>query len=355
MKALILCAGRATRLRPLTYSLAKHLIPVANTPVLFSVLTNIVDAGATDIGIVVNADNRSGIAAAIGDGARFGARVSYIEQPQPLGLAHAVACARDFIGDDPFLLYLGDTLISERLIGLTTLFRSARPSAAVMLAPVHDPQRYGVAEVQANRIVRLAEKSSQPPSNLAIIGAYVFDPHIFEVIDRLQPSARGEYEITDAIQTLVTRGLIVQPFVVSSWWKDTGSPADLLEANVYALDEMTSDIRGTVDATSTVAGTAVIAAGAMIRHSRIVGPVAIGADAMIEAATIGPYVALGDRTWVHYSSIARSIVMEGTSIREVDAQISDSLIGRNVTITGASSPSHHLRLLVADDSRVEIV
>jgi glucose-1-phosphate thymidylyltransferase len=332
MKAVVLCAGFGTRMRPLTDHVAKHLIAVANKPVLFYAIENIVAAGVRDIGIVVNPNTHAQIEAQVHRGERFGARVQYVEQPEPLGLAHAVHCAREFAGDEPVVLYLADTLIDEPIANATARFEIEQPSAVVMLAAVADPQRYGVAQLDGDRIIRLAEKSPQPPSNLAIIGAYVLDHHIFEAIDQLQPSARGEYEITDAIQALVARGRLVLPHVTTRWWKDTGTPADLLDANRVLLDRIVPDSRGRLDAASSVIGNAIIGAGTVIQRSRIVGPVVIGNDVRIDDATIGPYVSIGDRCDIRRTIVENSIVMDGSVLDSAGERVSGSVVAAGVCL-----------------------
>ncbi len=353
MKAIVLCAGRGTRLRPLTHSLAKHLIPVANKPVLFHGLENLATAGLRDVAIVVNRETREQIEAAVGNGERFGIAVTFLEQHQALGLAHAVRCARDFVGDDPFLLYLGDTILPQGVGGVTELFRRERPNAVLTLAEVAEPSRYGIAEVDGERVVRLVEKPPHPRSNLAVVGAYVFDHRIFEAIDRLRPSARNEYEITDAIQGLIDRGGSVRYHRLAGWWKDAGKPEDLLEANRELLARLEPRIEGAIDEGSSITGTAVIGAGSEIRHSRIVGPVVIGRGVHVADAVVGPYVALGDGADVREAHVEESIVLAGASIRHLGGRLCDSLLGRNVRLTGAGGGSEALRLIVGDDGSVD--
>ncbi|MBI1817350.1 MAG: glucose-1-phosphate thymidylyltransferase [Deltaproteobacteria bacterium] len=332
MKAVVLCAGFGTRMRPLTDHVAKHLIPVANKPVLFYALENIVAAGARDICIVVNPATHEQIEAQVHRGERFGARVQYVEQPEPLGLAHAVHCAREFASDEPFVLYLADTLIDEPIANATARFEREHARAVVMLAAVADPQRYGVAQVDGDRIILLVEKSAQPPSNLAFIGACVLDRHIFEVIENLQPSARGEYEITDAIQALVARGRLVLPHVTTRWWKDTGTPAALLDANRVLLDRISPDIRGSLDAASSVTGKAIIGAGTVIQRSRVVGPVLIGNDVRIDDATIGPYASIGDRSDIRRTIVEDSIVMDGSILDGAEKRVTGSIVTAGVRL-----------------------
>ncbi|MBI3786490.1 MAG: glucose-1-phosphate thymidylyltransferase [Deltaproteobacteria bacterium] len=353
MKAIVLCAGLGTRLRPLTFSNAKHLIPVANKPVLDFSIESLVAAGAGDVGIVVNGDSRAAIESAIGDGSRLGARVTYIEQPQPRGLAHACLCAEPFIGADPFLMYLGDTLLPEGLAGPTVLFRQSGANAVVMLKAVDDPNRYGIAEIEGERIVRLVEKPQHPKSNLAIVGGYVFDRNIFDSIRRIKPSSRNEYEIADAIQDLIERDLVVRPYILQGWWKDTGNPQDLLDANRAMLDTLNRDVRGKVDASSMLEGQVVIDKDTEVSGSRIHGPSIIGAEVRIINSEIGPYTSLGDRVRVVNSRVENSVVMDDSIIIDLHQPLVGSLIGRKVRVYGGKKGSAH-RLLLGDACEVEL-
>jgi glucose-1-phosphate thymidylyltransferase len=347
MKAIVLCAGLGTRLRPLTFSTAKHLIPVANKPVLYYGIEMLVAVGARDIGIIVSKDSRTVIQNAIDDGQRWGARVSYIEQPQPRGLAHAAQCAESFIGTEPFVMYLGDNLIPEGLTGAAEKFRQTGANAVVMLKGVEDPTAFGIAELEGDRIVHLVEKPKQPRSNLAIVGGYVFDSNIFESIRQIKPSWRNEYEITDAIQNLIDRGLTVCPYIVEGWWKDTGKPEDILDANRAVLEQLSHAVYGKVDAASTIEGGVTIGAGAEVIGSHIRGPSIIGANARIINAQIGPFTSVGDRVHVLDSSIEDSVIMEDTTIRGLRQALVRSLIGRKVQITGNANASG-ARLLLGD-------
>ncbi|MCX8072268.1 MAG: glucose-1-phosphate thymidylyltransferase [Candidatus Binatia bacterium] len=353
MKAVVLCAGLGTRLRPLTFSTAKHLIPVANKPVLFYGLESLVEVGVREIGIVVSRESRPVIQNAVDDGSRWGAIVTYIEQEKPQGLAHACACAETFVGDEPFIMYLGDNLLPNGLRAPVELFRTSKANAVVLLKEVDDPSRFGIAEVQGQRIVRLVEKPENPPSNLAIVGGYIFDRNIFDSIRRIKPSWRGEYEITDAIQDLVDRGFTVVPYIVPGWWKDTGKPEDILDANRVILDGMRSAIEGEVDATSELNGTVIVAPGAEIVNSRIHGPVIIGKDARVFDAQVGPYVSLGDRVHVLHSVVRNSVIMEDSLIEKVAEPVCDSLIGRRVLLRGTTKTSG-LRVLLGDYCEVEL-
>ena len=348
MKAIILCAGLGTRLRPLTFSTAKHLVPVANKPVLFFGIESLVAVGAREIGIIVSKESRKIIQNAVDDGSRWGAQVTYIEQLEPRGLAHAAQCAEAFVGGESFVMYLGDNLIPEGLANATELFRQSGANAVVMLKAVDDPTHFGIAETEGGRIVRLVEKPKQPRSNLAIVGGYFFDHHIFESIRRTKPSWRNEYEITDAIQNLIDRDLNVVPYVMKGWWKDAGKPQDIIEANRAVLQQLGSDVQGTVDANSTLEGAVTIGPDTEIINSHIRGPVVIGMDARIVNAQIGPFTALGDRVHVINSRIEDSVVMEDSLIRDMRRPLIGSLLGRKVQVNGARAERDGLRLLLGD-------
>lgn len=352
MKAIMLCAGLGTRLRPLTFSIAKHLLPVANKPVLYFAIENLVAVGIQEIGIIVSKESWPIIEGAVGDGSRWGIRVTYIEQPSPKGLAHACQCAESFVAGDSFVMYLGDNLIPEGLGNAVERFRSTGAAAVVMLKEVEDPRAFGIAQLDGGRIVRLIEKPKEPPSNLAIVGGYVFTSEIFESIRRIKPSWRNELEITDAIQNLIDRGLSVAPYVLTSYWKDTGNPRDILEANRVMLDKLVADNQGTIDAGSRIEGAVVIAAGAEIENSRIVGPAIIGAQAKIVDAQVGPYAAIGERARISASHIEDSVVMEDTVIENLARPLAGSLVGRKVKISGDVEP--RLRLVVGDMCEVTL-
>jgi glucose-1-phosphate thymidylyltransferase len=349
MKAIILCAGLGTRLRPLTFSTAKHLIPVGNKPVLYFGIESLVAIGVREIGIIVSADSWPIIQNAVDDGARWGAKVTYIEQPKPpRGLAHAAQCAESFVGQEPFVMYLGDNLIPEGLVGGAELFRSSGANAVVMLKPVDDPGHFGVAEVEGDRIVRLVEKPKQPRSNLAIVGGYFFDHNIFDSIRRIKPSWRNEYEITDAIQDMINRGLVVLPYVMTGWWKDAGKPEDVIDANRVILGTLTPSMQGKVDAASSIEGPVSIGAGSEITGSRIRGPVIIGADCRIVNAEVGPYTSIADRVHILNSRIENSVVMEDTMVRDLRYPLADSLIGRRVQVAGGGGAQTAVRVLLGD-------
>jgi glucose-1-phosphate thymidylyltransferase len=353
LKGLILSGGAGTRLRPLTHTSAKQLIPVANRPVLFYGIDAMVEAGITEIGIVIAPETGDEIREAVGDGSAFGASVTWIVQDRPAGLAHAVLTARDFIGSSPFVTYLGDNLLKNGISGLVDSFREGESDAMVLLTPVPDPSSYGVAEVEEDRIVNLIEKPEDPPSDLALVGVYMFTPSIFEMAEGLEPSARGELEITEAIQALIDRDMTVDYEIVEGWWKDTGMLDDILEANRLVLEEVEAELSGTVE-NSAVEGSVVLAEGAVIRDSTVTGPAVIGAGSLIENSRIGPNTALGEDVVVRGSSIENSIVLAGSRIEEVAATIEASLLGRNVRVGRRQGSSEAIHLMVGDNSAIEV-
>jgi glucose-1-phosphate thymidylyltransferase len=353
MKGLILSGGKGTRLRPITYTRAKQLVPVANKPVLFYGLEALVAAGITDIGIVVG-DTQAEIRAAVGDGSRWGARITYIEQDAPRGLAHAVLISEAFIGGAPFVMYLGDNLLNRGIARFVEEFEREKPAAQILLARVPDPQMFGVAELSAGRVVRLVEKPQEPKSDLALVGVYMFGREVFDAVKAITPSFRQELEITDAIQHLIDRGLEVRPHIVEGWWKDTGKLEDMLEANRLILETMERRVEGTVDAESRIEGKVVVEAGAVIERSVVRGPVIIGAGARIVGAYIGPFTAIGDRAEIRETEIEHSIVLEGAVISGLAARIEDSLIGRQVSIYRLPVRPSAYRFMLGDNSEVGI-
>jgi len=356
MKGLILSGGKGTRLRPLTHTSAKQLVPVANKPVLFYAIESIVAAGIEEIGIIVG-DTRSEIRAAVGDGARFGARVTYIEQDAPLGLAHAVMISESFLGDSPFVMYLGDNLIAGGITGLVDEFRALGCNSEILLAQVPNPEQFGVAELTAEgKVHRLVEKPKEPQSDLALVGVYMFDSSIFESVRRIKPSARGELEITDAIQDLIDRGLDVHPHIVRGWWKDTGKLDDMLEANRIVLEGLETR-RGAgveVDAGSRIEGRVEIGEGAELIDSLVRGPVVIGAGTRIENAFVGPYTSIGERCTLVRCEMENSIVLSDCEIRDIPLRIDGSLIGRNVRIVKTDFKPKAYRFMLGDNSEVGI-
>lgn len=354
MKGLILAGGKGTRLRPLTYTSAKQLVPVANKPVLFFAIDAMVAAGIRDIGIIVG-DTKAEIRAAVGDGSRWGARVTYLEQEAPLGLAHAVLTAESYLAADPFVMYLGDNLIAGGITSLVEEFVALGCNSEILLAHVPNPQQFGVAELTSDgRVMRLVEKPKEPKSDLALVGVYMFDHHIFESARRIKPSARGELEITDAIQDLIDRGLTVHPHIVRGWWKDTGKLEDMLEANRIVLDTLELE-RGPGEADgSSIEGRVQLGEGVTIIDSVVRGPVVLGAGTRIEHAFVGPYTSIGDGCTISRCEIENSIVLAGSEIRDVPLRIDGSLIGRNVKIVKSQLKPRAHRFMLGDNSEVGI-
>jgi glucose-1-phosphate thymidylyltransferase len=355
LKGLILSGGAGTRLRPITHTSAKQLVPVANKPVLFYGIEALVDAGVTEIGIVIAPETGDEIREAAGDGSEFGAKITYIVQDKPAGLAHAVLTAEEFIGASPFVMYLGDNLLRDGLRELVAAFTDSEPDALILLTPVEDPQSYGVAELDGERIVRLIEKPKDPPSNLALVGVYLFNSTIFPAAKALEPSWRGELEITEAIQSLIDDGKRVQSEVVRGWWKDTGQLADMLEANRLVLEEIETKIEGEVDEASRVEGRVVLEPGASLTRSVVRGPAVIGPGAKIEDAYIGPYTSIGDDVRVCRSEVEHSIILSGSVVEDLETRMEASLLGRNVKLRRSGGVPKTLRLLVGDSSEIEIV
>jgi glucose-1-phosphate thymidylyltransferase len=354
MKALILSGGKGTRLRPLTYSGAKQLVPVANRPILFYCIDNIVHAGIRDIGIIISPETGEEIKEAVGDGARWKAKITYISQDAPLGLAHAVKVARRFLKNSAFVMYLGDNLIGRDIRKFVGDFTRKKADALILLKEVENPRQFGVAEVAKNgSIVRLIEKPEDPPSNLALVGVYIFSPMIHKAVQRIVPSGRGELEITDAIQELVFMGRNVKSFVLDSWWLDTGKKDDLLTANAIVLDEWgKKSIEGTVDKTSRILGRVTLHRNSLVRGSTVRGPVVIGENTLIENSFVGPHTSIGDDVRIIHSAIEHSVIMNGSEVLNIE-RVEESLIGRRVKIF-RNSGHKALRLMLGDDSVLEV-
>ncbi|GAC1331765.1 MAG: glucose-1-phosphate thymidylyltransferase [Mycobacteriales bacterium] len=353
VKALVLAGGAGTRLRPITHTSAKQLVPVANKPILFYGLEAIRDTGITEVALIVG-DTAEEIEAAVGDGAQFGLQVSYIRQDAPRGLAHAVLIARDFLGDDEFVMYLGDNLIIGGITELVEEFARDRPDAQILLTKVADPSQFGVAELTPEgRVASLVEKPANPTSDLALVGVYMFGPAIHDAVRAIEPSARGELEITDAIQELIRTGRDVRPHMVSGYWKDTGRLDDMLETNRKVLESFEPRIDGEVDAESRIVGRVVVEAGARIVRSTVRGPAVIGRDTVIMDSYVGPYTSIYHSCDVERIEIEHSIVLERSTIRDV-ARIEDSLIGRDVEVVPSTMLPRAHRLLLGDHSRVSI-
>ena len=353
MKGLILSGGKGTRLRPLTYTSAKQLVPVANKPVLFYGIEALAAAGIREIGMVIG-ETGAEIRAAVGDGSAWGVSITFIPQEAPRGLAHAVLISEAFIGQDPFVMYLGDNLLNRGIEPFVEEFLRERPAAQILLTRVPDPQMFGVAELEHGRVVRLVEKPKEPKSDLALVGVYLFGPEIFASVRRIRPSFRDELEITDAIQDLIDRGLAVRPHLVEGWWKDTGKLEDMLEANRLILDTFSRRIEGQVDDSSRIEGKVVLEAGAVVERSVVRGPAIIGARAVIRDAYVGPFTSIMNDVQILGSEIEHSIVLEGSVITGLATRVEDSLIGKNVRIHRLPVKPHAYRFMLGDNSEVGI-
>jgi glucose-1-phosphate thymidylyltransferase len=355
MKGLILAAGKGTRLRPLTYTTAKHLLPVANRPIIFFVIEQIALAGIWEVGLVVSPENVDVMRSAVGDGSRWGVRITYIIQEKPKGLAHAVSVSEGFLGHDKFLMFLGDNLIEGGVAPMVEKFERGTAAAIVVLKEVEDPRQFGVAVLdKKGHLEKLVEKPKEPPSNLAVAGVYMFSEQIHEAIKKIKPSFRGELEITDAIQELLNMGETVQVNVLEGWWLDTGKKDDILEANRVVLDEYAKrSIQGDVSADSKITGRVEVAKTAKIVRSVIRGPAVIGDAAVIEDCFIGPYTAVGSVSALKNVIIEHCVILEGCKLEDV-GRVEDSLIGRNARVTKATDGRQALRLMIGDDSEVQV-
>ncbi|HLB12566.1 MAG TPA: glucose-1-phosphate thymidylyltransferase [Dehalococcoidia bacterium] len=354
LKGLILSGGKGTRLRPFTYTGAKQLVPLANKPVLFYAIEDLVEAGITDIGIVIG-DTGDQVMAAVGDGSRFGARVTYIRQDEPRGLAHGVIIARQFLGDSRFVMFLGDNFVRDGIAPLVQHFRTDDVNSMIILKEVDRPQDFGVAEMVDGRVVRLVEKPKDPKSNLAVTGIYMFDKHVWEAVDCIQPSARGELEITDTIQCLIDKGLNVQAHLLKGWWIDTGKMEDILEANRLVLETIETRIEGSYDQYSKVHGRVVLEKGAELINSVVRGPVAIGEGTRLINSYVGPFSSIYHHCTIISSEIEHSVVLEHSRIEGVDHRIEDSLIGRNVEIGKSPMKPKAYKLVLGDHSKVGLL
>ncbi|MEK6693369.1 MAG: glucose-1-phosphate thymidylyltransferase [Nitrospirota bacterium] len=354
MKGLILSGGKGTRLRPITFTSAKQLIPIANKPVLFYGIEALRDAGIKDIGIVVG-DTKEEVRRAVGDGSDWNVSITYIEQAEPAGLAHAVLVSQGYLKDEPFVMYLGDNLILGGIKELVKEFKEVSPNCHILLSRVQNPNQFGVAELQNGRVVRLVEKPRDPRSDLALVGVYMFDSHIFEAVKNIKPSWRNELEITDAIQYLIDKGYVVHPHMVKGWWKDTGRLDDLLEANKMVLDTLDTRIDGLVDDESKVDFKVVIEKDAEVTKSTIRGPAIIGKGSKIINSFIGPFTSIADRVTIKESEVEHSIVLEGSSIMNIKGRIGDSLIGRDVEVSKSPLKPKAYRFMLGDYSKVGVL
>ena len=381
LKGLILSGGKGTRLRPITHTSAKQLVPVANKPVLFYGIEAMADAGIAAVGIIIAPDTGPEIEAAAGDGSRFGVRITYIVQDEPLGLAHAVLTAEPFLAASPFVMYLGDNLLQGGISELVAAFRESAPDALILLTPVPDPENYGVAELAPaapdahgagpgvgddahtggdhqlgglGRVVRLVEKPREPATDLALVGVYMFTAAVHDAARAIAPSPRGELEITDAIQHLVDAGMRVEPHIVRGWWKDTGRLEDMLEANRLILDNLSERIEGKL-IDSQVDGRVVIEPGARLERTTVRGPAIIGADACLSDCYIGPYTAIGERCTISGSEVEHSILLAGCTVCDLDGRMESSLLGRNVTVRRGDRQPRAYRFMVGDNSDISIL
>jgi glucose-1-phosphate thymidylyltransferase len=355
VKGLILSGGKGTRLRPFTYTGTKQLVPVANKPVLFYAIEDLVEAGISDIGIVVSPETGAQVRTVVGDGSRFGARVEYILQDVPRGIAHGIKIAQQFIGDDKFVLFLGDNFIRDGIVPQVTAFRDRAMNAQIILYKMDDPSAMGVAVLDGDgRVKRLYEKPRQFVSPYAVIGIYMFDPHVFEAVNAIQPSARGELEITDTIQYLIDKKLNVRAHLLNGWWIDTGKMSDILEANRLVLDVLEPKNEGKVDSASLIEGRVALEKGAVVVNSTIRGPAIIGERTRIENAFVGPYTSIYHDCVIQNCEIEHSVVLENSTISDLSKRLADSLVGRNTEITRAGGRTQTLKMMVGDYSKVGI-
>ncbi len=353
MKGLILSGGKGSRLRPFTYTNAKQLVPIANKPVLFYAIEQLVEAGITDIGIIVG-DTAEQVKAAVGDGSQFGANVTFIQQEAPLGIAHAVGTAHGFLGESPFCLYLGDNFVLGGIKAYVDAFLEKGANSQILLRPVDNPQAFGIAQFVDGKVAKIVEKPQEPPTNLAVIGVYMLDRNVFDVISNLQPSGRGELEITDALQGLIDRGLRVDAEVMDRYWIDTGKMDDILNANQMVLGTIQHSIGGEVDERSLVYEPVVLEPGVKVVNSVLRGPLIVGRDTEIVDSYIGPCTAIDRGCRIKGCRIEDSVVMEDTSIEEIHWPIVKSLIGRNVELRGAHGVGSGYSLTLGDHSRIEM-
>lgn len=340
-------------MRPITFTSAKQLVPVANKPILFYGIESIREAGITDVGIVVG-ETHEEIRSAVGDGSRFGVRVSYIQQEAPLGLAHAVKISHDFLGEEPFVMYLGDNLIKDGITPFVREFERERPNSQILLARVKNPQEFGVAILEGSRVTKLLEKPDDPPTNLALVGVYLFDSTVFEAVNAIRPSERDELEITDAIQYLIDQKRDVRSQIITGWWKDTGKLEDMLEANRIVLSGLTSQVDGDVDATSRIEGDVVIGKGSRVSGSILRGPLIIGENCLVEDAFVGPFTSIHNQVVIRGSEVEHSILLEGSRVEGLEHRMESSLLGREVEIIRSDRRPASYRFLVGDLGRIEV-
>jgi glucose-1-phosphate thymidylyltransferase len=353
LKGLILSGGKGTRLRPITHTSAKQLVPVANKPVLFYGIEAMAQAGITEVGIIIAPETGDEIRRAAGDGSRFGVGLTYILQDEPAGLAHAVLTAEPYLGDSPFVMYLGDNLLQGGIEDLVAAFTAHEPDALILLTPVPDPENYGVAELHDGAVVRLVEKPAAPRTDLALVGVYMFTACVHDAAKAIEPSARGELEITDAIQRLVDQGRRVEPHIVKGWWKDTGRLEDMLAANRLVLDTIQTRLEGEL-IDSQVDGRVVIEAGARLERSSVRGPAIIGAGARLTDCYIGPYTAVGESCEIARAEVEHSILLAQSTVTDLDGRMESSLLGRNVKVGRDRRQPRAYRFMIGDNSEIGI-
>ena len=353
-QGLILSGGKGTRLRPITYTSAKQLVPVANKPVLFYGIEAMAKAGIEEIGIIIAPETGDEVRSAAGDGAAFGVKITYIPQSAPLGLAHAVLTAESFLQQSPFVMYLGDNLLQGGIDDLVEAFRANQPDALILLTQVPDPESYGVAELDGDSVVRLVEKPPEPKSDLALVGVYMFTECVHDAARAIEPSGRGELEITDAIQHLVDQGRRVEPHIVRGWWKDTGRLEDMLAANRLVLDTVERRVEGEL-VDSQVDGRVVVETGARLQGCTVRGPAIIGAGAQLSNCYVGPYTAIGEGCSIQNAEVEHSILLSGSAVRDLNGRMESSLLGRNVRIGRDHRQPRAYRFLVGDNSEISIL
>jgi glucose-1-phosphate thymidylyltransferase len=351
---LILSGGKGTRLQPITHTSAKQLVPVANKPVLFYGIEAMVAAGIKEIGIIIAPETGDEIREVTGDGSKFGAEITYLPQSEPLGLAHAVLTAEPFIGDSPFVMYLGDNLLRDGIVPLVEQFRSSSPDALILLTKVPDPEHYGVAELNDGKVVALAEKPAEPKTDLALVGVYMFTEEIFNAARAIEPSPRGELEITDAIQYLVDSGKTVEAHQVDGWWKDTGRLEDMLQANRLVLEDLQASNDGELIDTE-IQGRVAIGAGARLERCVVRGPAVIGPGAQLTDTFIGPYTSIDTDVKIERSEVEYSIVLEGSEISDLSARLEASLIGKHSRVHRTDGMPRTYRLLIGDKCEIALV
>ena len=354
MKALLTAGGHGTRLRPITYTQNKHLIPIANKLMLQYAIDYLKESDIYEIGIIINANDES-IINEFGNGKNYGVEITYIEQDQPLGLAHVVKISQSFIGNDDFIFYLGDNILVGGVKSFINDFKKMKSNCHLVLSQVPDPNRFGVADIVDNQIVNIQEKPISPRSNLAVTGIYLYDSNIFEAVNNIKPSKRGELEISDAHQFLIENGYEVSFSEITGWWKDTGQPSDLLDANCLVLDNIKAQNNGNIDDMSKMTGEVIIGKNSSIINSIIKGPVIIDNDCIIKDSYIGSYSSIGKNCKITNAKVEYSILMEGCVLDSLNQIMKSSLLGKNVNVVGSNNQNNNSTFLLGDQSYVELV